>query len=478
MQVRSLKTVVTIALSVALVAAFVAPSGASTAAKTPPSTDGFDGKTITLGVITPLSGLVSVIGKPLTAGNQMWWDYYNDAKGGIAGKYKVKLVQQDSAYDPATAVQDYDKLKGDVVAFQQILGTQVTNALLPKMLADKAAGAPATLDATWVHNPNLVPIAAPYQVEAINALSYYVDNGGKGKKVCALAQDDEFGQAGLQGLAAAKTSLKLKTGPSPRFKTGDDLTGQIQQLKSASCDAVVVVATAADANSVAAKSIALNFSPQYIALAPFWLPSFAKSPDVGPFFVSHLWLASSQLIASATPRCPGMQTSSTVSRSTRRARQPDPYFVFGYLQGQAMAQVLERAAKNGDFSRAGILKAVAQVKTITFDGLAGDYKYGPTAGRNPPRATALFKVDASTPVGLAVEPEARVGRRRRATRSPTADSTGRHGGPDGLTGAARPRRRIRVRLTLRHGQDDHRRRREGVGGVAGHDLPAVPRRAR
>ncbi|MGH3100713.1 MAG: ABC transporter substrate-binding protein, partial [Thermoleophilia bacterium] len=48
---------------------------------------GFDGKTIKLGVLTPLSGPVAVIGQPLTAGNQVYFDYVN-SKGGIAGKYK------------------------------------------------------------------------------------------------------------------------------------------------------------------------------------------------------------------------------------------------------------------------------------------------------------------------------------------------------------------------------------------------------
>ena len=47
---------------------------------------GFDGTTIKLGVLTPLSGPVAVIGQPLTAGNQVYFDYVN-SQGGIACKY-------------------------------------------------------------------------------------------------------------------------------------------------------------------------------------------------------------------------------------------------------------------------------------------------------------------------------------------------------------------------------------------------------
>src|SRR5215217_5912023 len=69
---------------------------------------GFDGKTITLGVLTPLSGPVAVIGNPLTAGNQVYFDYVNKEKGGIAGKYQIELEQADTQYKPDRTVQQYN----------------------------------------------------------------------------------------------------------------------------------------------------------------------------------------------------------------------------------------------------------------------------------------------------------------------------------------------------------------------------------
>jgi ABC-type branched-subunit amino acid transport system substrate-binding protein len=400
---RGLRAFLTLAVAVGLVVAATAPAVARAHAKAPPSTDGFDGKTIKLGVITPLTGTVSLIGTPLTAGNQMWWDYANGELGGVGGKYKVELVEEDSQYQPATAIQAYDKIKGDVVDFQQILGTQVTKALLPKMQVDQAAGAPATLDAAWVNNANLFPIGAPYQIETINGLDYYTKNGGKGKKVCALAQDDEFGQAGLDGLAYAKKALKLKTGPTERFKTGEDLTAQIQSLSDAKCDAVLTVATAVDATAIVTKSIALNFAPQMIALAPFWLQVFSQSPNLQQFLVDHVWVSAEQAAAWGDSSVPGMDSFIKRQQQYASGQKPDPYFAFGYLQGQAMYQILQKAVKNGDLSHAGILKASNQVGTLKFDGLTGDYKYGKSAAdRNPPRTTALFKVDPAQPVGLAL----------------------------------------------------------------------------
>jgi ABC-type branched-subunit amino acid transport system substrate-binding protein len=395
--------IITITLVAVLVVGGGAPLSARTPAKAPPKTDGFDGKTIKLGVITPLTGTVSLIGIPLTAGNQLWWDYVNKELGGVGGKYKVELVQEDSAYQAPKAIQAYDKINGDVVDFQQILGTQVTKALLPKMQIDQTAGVPATLDALWVKNPNLFPLGSPYQIETINALDYFNKNGGKGKKVCALAQDDEFGEAGLEGLASAKKSLKLKTGPTPRFKSGEDLTAQIQELSDAKCAAVLVVATAVDATAIVTKASSLNFAPQMIGLAPFWLPLFAQSDSLRQYLVDHLWVSAEQLIAWGDSSIPGMDAFLQRQQKYAPDQKPDPYFIFGYAQGQALYQILQRAVKNGDLSRAGILKASNQVGTLHFDGLTGDYKYGRSAAdRNPPRTTALFKVDPSQPVGLAL----------------------------------------------------------------------------
>lgn len=400
---RPLRAVLSLALAAGLLVAGVAPASARAGGGAPPETDGFDGEQIKLGVITPLTGTVSLIGIPLTAGNQLWWDYVNDELGGVGGKFEVELVEEDSAYEAPQAIQAYDKIKGDVVDFQQILGTQVTKALLPKMQIDDSAGAPATLDATWVKDPNLFPIGAPYQIEAINALDYYTKNGGKGKKVCALAQDDEFGEAGLEGLASAKKSLKLKTGPSPRFKSGEDLTAQIQELADAECDAVLVVATAVDATAILTKSVALNFTPRIITLAPFWLPVFAQSDSLQQFLIDNVWVSAEQAIAWGDSSVPGMDTFLERQQQYAPDQEPDPYFVFGYLQGQAMYQILERAVKNGDLSREGILEASNQVGTLKFDGLTGDYKYGKSAAdRNPPRTSALFQVDPAQPVGLSL----------------------------------------------------------------------------
>jgi ABC-type branched-subunit amino acid transport system substrate-binding protein len=97
---------------------------------------------------------------------------------------------------------------------------------------------------------------------------------------------------------------------------------------------------------------------------------------------------------------PGM--TQMVKDATQYApdQEPDYYFAFGYNQARAMTAVLEKAVELGDLSREGILRASNELDTVTFDGLTGDYQYGPAADRNPPRSSTIFGVDPSKPFGL------------------------------------------------------------------------------
>ena len=90
---------------------------------------GFDGTTINVGVITDSTGPVAVIGLPLTAGGQVYYDYIN-SQGGIDGRFPIETVEADSTYNPTTGVQVYNDIKDDVVIVGQLLGTPVTTSSL------------------------------------------------------------------------------------------------------------------------------------------------------------------------------------------------------------------------------------------------------------------------------------------------------------------------------------------------------------
>jgi ABC-type branched-subunit amino acid transport system substrate-binding protein len=366
----------------------------------PKSAPGFDGKTIKLGVLTPLSGPVAVIGLPLTAGNEVWFDYLNKEKGGIGGKYKVELVQQDTQYAPDKTVQQYNKIKGQVSMFTQVLGTAPTLAVLPQLKRDKMLASPASLDAFWVREENLLPVGGPYQIQAINALDYYVNEaGGKGKNVCSFIQDDAYGEAGQSGVEFAADQLGFKVVDTEKFKAGDkDVTGQVQRLQKKQCDAVFLVATPTDAGTVWGTAAKLGYAPRWIGQSPSWIDELGTSP-LAPYLKKTTWIAA-EGTEWGDDSIQGMKDMVERTKTYKPDQKPDYYFAFGYNQARAVTAVLEKAVELGDLSHDGILKASDALGTVSFDGLTGDYQYGPADKRNPPRNSTIFEVDPSKPFGL------------------------------------------------------------------------------
>ena len=379
------------------------PSGGgdsgSSSGGAPPNAPGFDGKTITVGALSPLSGPVAVIGKPLTNGNKVFYEALN-AKGGIAGKYKVRLEQDDTQYKPDVAVQRYNRLKGDVVGFTQVLGTAVTLAVLPQLKRDNILAAPASLDAFWVREPNLLPVGAPYQSQAINGIDYYLKNGGEGKKICSLSQDDAYGEAGKEGVDFVAEKEGFKVASAQKFKNGDeDVTGQIQKLAQAKCDAVFLTSLPTDSGTIWGTAAKLGFAPQWIAQSPAWIDELGASPALKGYLAKTAWI-----VAEGTEwgddSVPGMKEMVGDVEKYDKSQDPDYYFSFGYVQGKAMAAVLEKAVENGDLSHEGVLKASKELGTVSFGGLFGDYEYGSAEARQPPSASTIFEVDPKKPYAL------------------------------------------------------------------------------
>ncbi len=365
----------------------------------PPATAGFDGTTITLGVITPQTGIASVIGLPLTKGGQVYFDALN-AKGGVAGKYKVKLEVRDSQYNANVAQQNYADLRGKVVMLEQVLGTDVTNAVLKQMRPDNMVASPATLDAEWVRDPNLLPIAAPYQIEAINGLSYWVEEGGgKGQTLCALASDDLYGAAGLDGVSFAQKELDFKMGKVVRFAPDtSDFTSQVQQLSSG-CDAVFLASLPNATIPLMGTAASSNLDVRWIGLAPTWV-GLLGSGATGPYLKDHFWLAA-QGPEWGDMSVPGMKMMIEDQKKYAPDQAPDLYFAFGYAQAFTVDKLLEKAVELGDLSHKGIMDALDQLGTVETMGTAGTYTYGPPDERKPPEETTVFSVDpASTDTGF------------------------------------------------------------------------------
>jgi ABC-type branched-subunit amino acid transport system substrate-binding protein len=359
-----------------------------------------DKEVIKVGAISALTGAVAILGNPITEGGKVFFEALN-AKGGIAGKYTVEVVVEDSAYDNNTGITKYEKIKNEVVMLNQLLGTGVTQAVLPKLKADKMVAAPASLDAEWQVEENLLPVGGPYQIEFINAANYYVnEGGGKGKNICLLAINIPYGTAGLEGLQAAAKAEGFDIKATARYEpTDQDFTAPVTQLKNAKCDAVFLTALPSNTGPILATAAKLGFTPQWFGQAPTFITAQAASAQLAPIMEKTF------LLASEGPQwgdesSPGMKQMLADIKQFRPNQAPDFYFSFGYALAQVTAALLEKAVANGDLSRQGILDALGQLGTVDVGGLFGATTYGKVADRNPSRQTTIFKVNSKVPGAL------------------------------------------------------------------------------
>jgi len=374
-------------------------NGGGGTAGEPATTAGFDGETITLGVITPQTTTAAIIGNPLTNGNQTYFDAVN-ADGGIAGKYQVELEVRDSQYSPDVAAQAYGELREQVVLFQQILGTAITNAVLTDLEDDNLMAAPASLDAEWVRNPSLIPVGGPYQIQAINALDYWTRNGAPDDAtLCVMRQDDLYGEASFEGIEVASEAFGFEIGVDTQFApTATEFTAQLQEIRGGDCDAVYLVSLPTHALAIFNEAVAAGYENRWIGQAPTWVSLLAQG-DVGAYTQENFWVASEGTQWGDT-EVEGMAQMIADQEEFAPDQEPDIYFAFGYAQAWTVAQILEKAVELGDLSPDGIKTAVEEVGTVSLGNLLGDYTYGAPDDRVPPKTSTIFAVDPQIPGAL------------------------------------------------------------------------------
>src|SRR5690606_4363213 len=214
-------------------------------------------------------------------------------------------------------------------------------------------------DAFWVREQQLFPVIEPYQVDVINAMEYYLGDGGGSTDdmICAVIQNDVYGEAGLEGLEYASEQMGFEIATVARYAAGDQaFTAQVTQLSNSDCDMVFATALPTEFGGLTGTAAQMGFAPRWIAQSPAWVDELAAG-DLGPYLEENVWIV-------ALGREWGDPASTDMTAMVERVakyrpeQDPDYYFTFGYLQAWAATQLLEAAVANGDLSREGIVSAM------------------------------------------------------------------------------------------------------------------------
>lgn len=206
------------------------PSVPVTAAAVPPpvvnthNIQGMTDREIRFGMVAPFSGPTKELGRQMKLGIETAFNAINDA-GGINGR-KVTLLTADDGYDPARTGEAMKQLyeTEKIFGFIGNVGTPTTIVALPYALSHRAlffgafTGAPllrADPPDRYVFN-----YRASY-AEETNAVVHYMVKIRhlKPDQIAVFAQQDGYGDAGFEGVAAAMRNLSASgdSGTIPRF---------------------------------------------------------------------------------------------------------------------------------------------------------------------------------------------------------------------------------------------------------------------
>ena len=363
----------------------------------PQPTAGFDGTTLTLGYLVDQSGPLAIIGGPLLAGSQLYWDWVNDELGGVGGRYRVELAVGDTKDSEGQTVQEYQRLKDDVVLFAEVLSTPPVQALLEFLNEDGVVAVPGSLAGAWAREPLLMPSAAAYEYEAINLAEWYVNLSGLASPsdvYCAVYVNDKYGKDSLRGVEFAADRLGFALAETQTINRGDRaFTAQVTAFADAGCTVIFAITVPTEQHAILAEASSQGLDPVWLGLLPTYLNLFAAgTPDLYAKFY----------VALDTPELTDLSVPGIAKFHERFERYGSgsisTFVLSGYFLQIAVHALLEKAAELGDFSREGVQNALAQLGEVDLDGLAAEnYVYGTPENRRPTSAVRIKVFDATRP---------------------------------------------------------------------------------
>ena len=299
---------------------------------------------ITLGSIQDLSGPIAGFGKQSRLGMMLAVDEINE-QGGINGR-KLKLIVEDSAYDPKKAVLAAQKLVNQDKIFIMLghLGTAQNMAAMPVQFEKNVINFFPITAAREMYEPFhklKYSFAATYFDQMRNAVPKMVKDKGA-KKVCTMYQDDDFGLEVLRGGEAGLKTIGMEFVEKTSYKRGaTDFSSQVSKMQASGCDLIVlgtIIRETIGAIGTAKKS---GYNPTFLASSAGYTDLIHKLGGA----------AMNGLYATMTVQNPYLDEASkpiqfwAAKYKTKFNEDPTVFSVYGYTIVDTFAKAATKAGK-------------------------------------------------------------------------------------------------------------------------------------
>jgi len=220
-----------------------------------------------------------------------------NAAGGIHGR-KIRLIVEDSAYDPKKAVLatqkmiERDKIFSNigsmgsptVLAAQDIVLDAGVTQLFPLTAAEFTYKFDPAKPQERLKFNNLLPY-----VESTRAALKYMVETFKVQKPCVMHQDDEYGKNVLDGFTLQLEAMKVKPASITSYKRGvSDFSAQISKMKADGCDLVVLGTVVRETIGAMAEAKKLGWDVKFLGATP---TNVLEVPVLGKDAVEGLYAA-------------------------------------------------------------------------------------------------------------------------------------------------------------------------------------------
>lgn len=300
---------------------------------------------ITLGSILDLSGPIAGFGKQTRLGMLLRVDEINE-QGGINGR-KLKIIVEDSAYDPKKAVLAAQKLVTQDKIFMMVanIGTAQTLAAMPVLFDKNVISFFPLSPAREMYEPLhklKYAFVAPYFNQMRTFTPKLVKEKGI-KKACILYQDDEFGLEVMRGGEAGLKTIGLEFAEKMSYKRGaTDFSSQVAKMKAAGCEMVVLGTIIRETIGAIGESRKTGFNPVFLGTAGAYTDLIHKLGGK----------AMDGLYATMTVQNPYLDEASQPIRfwankyKTKFNEDPTVFSVYGYYVIDTFAKAAHKAGSN------------------------------------------------------------------------------------------------------------------------------------
>jgi ABC-type branched-subunit amino acid transport system substrate-binding protein len=357
----------------------------------PPATDvgvDLEAGTISVGLLSDLSGPFAGLVSAIVAGQEAYWASVN-AAGGIEG-LQVELVVRDTGYDVPTHVTLYEEIKDEVVAIGHSTGSPHTVAIYEDLVADEILAIPLTWYSGWTSpfDSNTMHHGSPYCIEAMNGISYIVEQTGATTiAIATLPGDYGLDSAAGAALAAEALGLEVVYDASGGIIPGEDLAPIGVAIAESGADIAFVTATPTTFPAVYGAAIATGYEAAWTGASPTYSPAFLGSDFAEQIQRDWYWSAYYLPWGYDSP-------GNALVRDVMTAAGADPldFYGEGFVEAQIMEAALRAAYESGDMTQGGVLAAAKTLETVDFGGLAPSETYVGTPDEQLQRVTVINRV--------------------------------------------------------------------------------------